>query len=402
MEPQPFTVAIEEPVLDDLKSRLRHARWPSDTGNENWCYGFNGDYLRSLADTWLNDFNWREVEREINGFDHYRVTIDGVPVHFIRKPGKGPRSIPLLINHGWPSTFWEMSRVIVPLADPAAFGGDPEDAFDVIVTSLPGFTFSSPQVQAGMTASRVADLWHRLMTEVLGYERYAVSGGDWGSRVTSVMGHKYAESLYGIHILGATPIDLFSHERYWDITASFVPYDAPEPVRKAILPFVTKAVSHACVQTLEPQTLSYAMHDSPVGQLAWITQRLRDWGHTHGDVESVFSREYLLTTATLYWVTETFVTSARYYRDAVLHPWQPSHNRQPRIEAPTGITFLGGEDPPGVTHENRVDMFMASARAKDYNLHYVKAHESGGHFGYYENPQACIDDIREIFRDLRK
>ncbi|MAT50197.1 MAG: epoxide hydrolase [Porticoccaceae bacterium] len=401
MQPEVFTLHIPDSVLDDLQRRITNMRWPIDPGNGDWSYGFNRDYLRSLADTWVNDYDWRAVEREINDFAHYRVDIDGVPVHYLRQPGKGPKPIPLVINHGWPSTFWEMHRVIRPLADPAAYGGDPADAFDVIVTSLPGFTFSSPQHQAGMNASRVADLWHKLMTDVLGCDRYAVSGGDWGSRVTSQLGHKYADHVYGIHILGTTPLDLFQHERYWDITASFVPYDAPEAVRKAVLPFVTKAVSHACVQSLEPQTLSYAMHDSPVGQLAWIAQRLRDWGHTHGDLESVFSRDYVLTTAMLYWATESFVTSTRYYRDAVLNPWQPSHDRLPRVEAPTGITFLGGEDPPGVTTENRVELFKQSERAKDYNLHYVKAHPYGGHFGYYENPEACIEDIRATFRDLR-
>jgi len=143
------------------------------------------------------------------------------------------------------------------------------------------------------------------------------------------------------------------------------------------------------------------MHDSPVGQLAWIVQRLRDWGHTHGDVESMFSRDYLLTQASLYWFSECFASSVRYYRDAILHPWQAAHDRSPRIEAPTGITFLGGENPPGVNTANRVELFKQSARAKDYNLHFVNDHDNGGHFGYYENPEACIHDIRATFRQLR-
>src|SRR5690606_229878 len=288
------------------------------------------------------------------------------------------------------SSFWEMHKIIRPLADPASYGGDPEDAFDVIVPSLPGFGYSTPLKRAGLSASVATDIWHKLMTEVLGFDRFAASGGDWGSRLTSELGHKYASSLYGIHILGTTPLDLVNHERYWDITAAFVPYDAPAEVRKAVLPFVTKAISHACVQSLEPQTLSYAMHDSPVGQLAWITQRWRDWGHTHGDVEAAFGKEFLLTNAMLYWVTESFGSSVRYYRDAVLHPGRPSHDRTPRVEAPTGITFLGGENPPGITTENRVEIFRNSSAAAGYNLQFVNAHEFGGHFGYLENPQACI------------
>jgi microsomal epoxide hydrolase len=294
-----------------------------------------------------------------------------------------------------------MHKVIRPLADPAAYGGDPADAFDVIVPSLPGFGFSTPVPRAGVNSCRTADLWQTLMTQVLGYERYAASGGDWGSRVTAELGHKYAPSLYGIHILGATPLDLFNGERWWDITSSLVPHDTPTDIRKRALQGLTHIVSHVAVQTVEPQTLAYAMHDSPVGQLAWITQRWRDWGHTGGQVESAFPRDFLLTTSTLYWVTESFVSSARYYGDAVRHPWRPAHDRVPRVEAPTGITFLGGENPPGVTTDTRVAAFLGTPAAKNYNLHYLNAHARGGHFGHYENPEACIDDIRATFRGLR-
>jgi pimeloyl-ACP methyl ester carboxylesterase len=401
MRPEPFVIAITDAVLDDLRQRLRSMRWPRDLGNDQWSYGFNADYLRSLVDTWLNDYEWRDVERRINTFQHYRVTIDDVPIHFIREPGCGPKPIPLIISHGWPSTFWDMQKVIRPLADPAAFGGDPADAFDVFVPSLPGFGFSTPVPRAGINSCRTADLWQKLMTEVLGFERYAASGGDWGSRVTAELGHKYSSSLYGIHVLGATPLDLFNGERWWDITSHLVPYETPPAIRKPALKGLTHIVSHVAVQTVEPQTLAYAMHDSPVGQLAWITQRWRDWGDTHGNVESMFPREFLLTTSMIYWLTESFVSSVRYYGDAVRYPWRPSHDRQPVIEAPTGITFLGGENPPGVTTERRVEAFLATPAAKNYNLHFVNAHERGGHFGHYENPEACIHDIRSTFRTLR-
>lgn len=401
MTPERITIDIPQSVLDDLRYRIEHMRWPQDLENEDWRYGFNSDYLRSLAASWLNDYDWRQAEAAMNQYAHYRVEIDNVPVHFMRVPGKGPNPTPLIMSHGWPSTFWDMYKVIAPLTDPAAFGGDPADAFEVIVPSMPGFGFSTPAHRAGVNATVTADIWHKLMTEVLGFERYAASGGDWGSRVTSELGHKYAESLYGIHILGATPLDLFNGERYWDITSALVPNNLPDDIRKTVLSGLTHIVSHACVQSVEPQTLAYGMHDSPVGQLAWITQRWRDWGHTHGDLESVFDRDFILTTATLYWVTESFVGSTRYYREAVLNKWQPAHDRMPRVEAPTGITFLGGENPPGVTTETRVDAFLKTPGAKDYNLHFVNAHDFGGHFGYVENPQACIDDIRATFRGLR-
>jgi pimeloyl-ACP methyl ester carboxylesterase len=401
MPPERFVIDIADDVLADLRRRLLATRWPRDLGNEQWSYGFNADYLRSLVDTWLNDYDWRKIERQINAFDHYRVLIDEIPIHFIREPGRGPNPIPLIISHGWPSTFWDMQKVIRPLADPAAFGGDPNDAFHVIVPSLPGFGFSTPVRRVGINASRTADLWQKLMTEVLGFGRFAASGGDWGGRVTSELGHKYAANLYGIHLLGATPLDLFSGERWWDITSTLVPYETPVAVRKLALRGMSHIVSHAAVQTVEPQTLAFAMHDSPAGQLAWITQRWRDWAQTGGDLEAVFPREFLLTTSMLYWVTESFVSSVRYYGDAVRHPWRPAHDRSPRVEAPTGITFLGGENPPGVTTDTRAATFRASAAAADYNLHYVNAHPKGGHFGHYENPEACIADIRATFRGLR-
>jgi microsomal epoxide hydrolase len=401
MKPEPFEIRVSDDTLDDLRRRIESMRWPVELGNEDWNYGFNGEYLKSLAETWAHDYDWRRIEKEINRFDHYRVKIDDVPVHFIREPGVGPRPIPLIISHGWPSTFWDMEKIIRPLADPGAHGGDPDDAFEVIVPSLPGFIFSSPLPRAGIDSVVTADLWQQLMTEVLGFERYAASGGDWGSRVTAELGHKYAPSLYGIHTLGATPLDLFNGERWWDITHRLVPDTIPADRRREILQGLTHVISHVAVQTVEPQTLAYAMHDSPVGQLAWIAQRWRDWGHTRGDIESVFPREQILTTAMLYWISESFVTSVRYYGEAVRHPWRPAHDRTPRVEAPTGITFLGGENPPGVTTETRVDAFLATSAAGDYNLHYLNAHDFGGHFGYYENPEACIEDIRATFRGLR-
>lgn len=395
----PFKITIPQAAIDDLRYRIEHMRWPVDIDNDNWQYGFNSLYLKDLAHSWVRDFDWRKAEAEINRFAQFKADVNGVPVHFIHVRGKGSNPKPLIIHHGWPSTFWDMHKIIEPLTDPVKFGGDPEDAFDVVVPSLPGFGFSTPLLQP-CNPQLAADTLHKLMTEVLGYQRYAASGGDLGSRVTLQMGHKYFDQVIGIHLLGATPIDMFHTERFWDITSNFIPYDAPAEIRAKVLPTLTHAISHACVQTLEPQTLSYAMHDSPVGQLAWIMQRWRDWGQTHGELESAFSREFLLTTASIYWFSESFTSTARYYRDQILHKWQPSHDQKPRIPAPTGITFLGGECPMGLTVDTWVEHFRNSPAAADYNLSYAKAHDKGGHFGYVENPQACIDDIRTIFRSL--
>lgn len=398
----PFRIDIPDATLDDLRRRIADTRWPPQVEGLGWTYGFAQDELRELARHWCEDFDWREVEARMNGFHHFRTVIDEVPVHFIREPGRGPAPVPLILSHGWPWTFWDMQKVIRPLADPGAHGGDPADAFDVIVPSLPGFAFSTPLVRPGVSSMAIAELWLKLMTDTLGHARFAAAGADWGARVTAQLGHAHADRLLGIHTVNTTPLDLFNAERYWDITGYLVPYDTPPEVRAVMLPWLARIVPHVAVQTVEPQTLAYAMHDSPVGMLAWLMQRRRDWGDTHGDLESVFPREHLLATATLYWVTQSFGSSARLYAEAIRHPWSPAHDRSPRIEAPAGITFLGGENPPGVTSpEQRIAIFRNSPAAANYDLRFVNAHPTGGHFAHYENPQACIDDIRATFRTLR-
>lgn len=399
---EPYIISIPQDVLADLERRLRATDWPDDVDNEDWYYGINAQYLRDLVAYWIDGFQWRAVERDINAFDHYRTLIDDVPIHFMRVKGKGRNPLPLILTHGWPWTFWDMHRVARPLADPAAFGGDPDDTFDVIVPSLPGFGFSTPSLRGGMNFWKTADLWHRLMTEHLGFSRFAAAGGDWGALVTAQLGHKYAGSLAGIHMIQAVPLDQIGvREPKWDFISDRIPRDAPSDVRDALTRFVRPKASHFTTHIIDSQTLSYAMQDSPVGQLAWLLQRRLDWGDTHGDVESVFPRDHLLATSTLYWATKSFVSSVRYYADAARYPWSPAHDRQPPVEAPTGLTFLGGEFPPGVTMENRLDSFRASSQAAWFNLHYLNAHPTGGHFGHFENPEACIADIRATFRALR-
>jgi microsomal epoxide hydrolase len=401
MIPAPFTISVTDEVLSDVRRRVKATNWPNDLDNEDWRYGVNTAYLRDVADYWVNSYDWRETERAINEFEHYRVPVDGIPIHFIKMRGNGPAPIPLILSHGWPWTFWDMRKVIRPLADPGAFGGDPKDAFDVIVPSLPGFGFSTPLPRTKVNFWVTADLWHRLMTEVLGYQKYAAAGGDWGALVSTQLGHKYASSLYGIHLAQSIPLGLFDGETPWDLLRNRMPKNLPPELQSAMIKYFRPKAVHVMAQVIEPQTLSYGLHDSPVALLAWLLQRRRDWGETHGDVESVFPRDHLITTAMIYWVTNSFSTSARYYADGARYPWQPSHPRSPMVEAPTGLTFLGGEFPPGTDMANRIDAFKASPAAGWYNLHYTKAHPTGGHFAHFENPEACIGDIRATFRDLR-
>lgn len=391
MRVTPFAPHIPDSVLEDLRRRLETVRWAPEIGNDDWRYGVNGDYLKQLVAYWRDGFDWRAQEAAINRFDHFKVTIDEVPVHFIRQAGDGPNPVPLILSHGWPWTFWDLRHLIGPLSRPADFGGDPADAFDVIVPSLPGFGFSSPLTTPGMNFWRNADLWHRLMTEVVGYPRYAAQGGDWGALVTTQLGHKYAESVIGIHLTNALPLDKFNAERNWDLSGNMA-LPADLEARQAALARQKKFASHVAVHVLDPQTLAWMAHDSPVGLLAWLLERRRAWSDCHGDVESRFSKDELLVNATIYWATETFATTARYYAEAADHPWTPSHDRQPVVEAPTGISFMVPDSGPGPSEQHKAY----------YNLVYTRQHEQGGHFAPAEEPQRIIEDIRATFRHLRR
>jgi len=388
--PERFEIRVEPRVIEDLRSRLAAVRWPADVENEDWFYGVNRRYLEELIGYWRNGYDWNQALAEINSFHHYRETLDGYCIHFIREQGCGPKPIPLILTHGWPWTFWDYHRTIRPLADPAAFGADPADAFEVIVPSLPGFGFSVPVPRAGMTYWRTADLWHRLMTERLGFERYAAQGGDFGAVIASQLSHKYAASLVGIHVTNAVSPRLFANDRPWDLLGPQIGALSGE-ARAAAIRLERNVAAHITTHILDPQTLAYAMHDSPAGMLAWLLERRRAWSDCDGEVERRFSRDHLITTAMIYWVTESFVSSVRYYADSARSKWQPCHDRAPTYEAPAGITlFL--KDGASLPNDERI---------ANYNLHFLEKRDSGGHFGPAEEPAAVVADIRRTFRDLR-
>lgn len=387
--PERFEIKIDPQVLVDLHDRLRRTRWAPDFGNADWSYGVNADYLKSLVEYWLNGFDWAKQERAINRFEHFRAIIDGVSVHFLRKRGTGPSPIPIILTHGWPWTFWDFREVIEPLADPAAFGDDPADAFDVIVPSLPGFGFSVP-LRTGLNYWRTADLWQKLMTETLGYTRYAAHGGDWGALVTSQLSHKYAADLIGIHVSMPVWPGVFGQARPYDLLgpalAGIPAGDLPQAMAVE-----ARVASHITTHLLDPQTLAYGMHDSPVGLLAWLLERWRAWSDCGGDVETRFSRDAMLTNATIYWATESFVTTARFYAEAARQPWQPSHDRLPPFEAPAGVSLF---------RKDGTALFPDRSLA-NYNLHLLSERPSGGHFAAAEEPVALVEDIRATFRELR-
>ena len=389
-QPQPFRVDIAGAVIDDLRDRLRRTRWAADFANDDWGYGVNAGYLRPLVEYWAEEFDWFAHQAAMNRFDHYRVVIDDVPVHYLRQPGKGPNPVPLILTHGWPWTFWDYRDLIGPLSDPVAFGGDPADAFEVIVPSLPGFAFSTPLRKTGLNFWTTADLWQTLMTQVLGFPRYAAQGGDWGAMVTTQLGHKYADSLIGIQVSAPMTLGAFSSDRPYALLDGQLD-KMPADMAAHAIAVERRIASHVTTHMLDPQTLAYAMHDSPVGMLAWLLERLRAWSDCDGDVERAFSRDDILTKATLYWVTESFGTTVRYYAEAGRHRWTPSHDRQPMVEAPSGVSLFR-KDGAGL---------FGDALVPIYNVHHLADHPSGGHFAAAEQPEALVEDIRATFRTLR-
>jgi hypothetical protein len=398
-----FEISIPPDRLENLRSRLAGTRWPTDIDPVDRYYGTDLTYMSELVTHWLNCFDWAAAEAELNTFAHYRAVVDGVPIHFIRERGVGPAPIPLILSHGWPWSFWDWRKVIRPLADPASYGADPGDAFDVVVPSLPGFAFSAPTGRTDLNFWKIADLLHVLMTRVLGFDRYAAGGCDYGALVSGQLGHKYADRLYGLWLGDALRLDLWQRSAPWAPSGRPAPPDgAAHRSRGAASSRADRYTSHIAVHMLDPQNISYALADSPVGMLSWLLRRWTEWSDCDGDVETVFPRSHLLTNATVWWATETITSSIRVYSNTLRYQWTPSHQRRPTIEAPAGITFLGGENSPGISTAERVQAFQDSPGREDwFNCAFLNAHERGGHFAPWENPAAVIHDIRATFRGLR-
>lgn len=379
---RPFRIDVPQHQIDDLHQRLRQTRWPDDVDNGDWRYGFNRNYLQQLVRYWLDEYDWRTQEAAINRFPQFIVDIDGVPIHFIHVRGKGNRPRPLILSHGYPWTFWDFRKLIEPLTDPVAHGGNADDAFDVVIPSLPGYVFSTP-LQSGVDFVRTADLWVKLMRDVLGYDKFAAHGGDWGSLITSQLGHKYSEYLLGIHLVMAVPIDVHTKgfptaDMYGAGEEGWFEYN---------LRMLTDGSGYSAVQTTRPQTVAYAMSDSPAGLCAWIVEKSREWSDCGGNVETRFTKDDLLNKVMLYWVSNSYVSAARYYCDAARNPWQPSHDRQPMVQAPTALLLF--------LHDNlRMPRRWIE---QTYNVKRLNYSESGGHFSPMEEPQRVIDDIRTFF-----
>jgi len=365
-------IPFSEAAVRDLHERLARTRWPDEIPDSGWDYGFPLDYLRELCCYWKDEFDWKARIARFGRFHHYRCTVDGVGIHFIHQRGKDPSAIPLVITHGWPGSFLEMLKILPLLSD----------SFDVVVPSLPGFGFSDRPAQPGMNLFRIADLWAGLMTE-LGYDRFAVQGGDFGAAVSTILGLRHAERIIGVHL------------NY--IPGSYRPYLEPQAqpsaVEQAYLDEATRwyvdwgAYSH--LQRNEPLTAAYGLNDSPAALAAWIISKFRDWADCDGDVERRFTKDELLTNVTLYWMTQTIHSSVRLYYETKKAPVHFQSGEFVRV--PCAIARFPKEAPfpPREWIE------------RGYNIQRWSDMPRGGHFAAAEEPELLADDMRGFFQRLR-
>lgn len=385
--PKPFRIEVPQTVLDDLRERLARTRWPDQAPGAPWAYGADLAYVKELCAYWRERYDWRKHEALLNGFRQFTAPVAGIDLHFIHvegrghEEGRGPAPLPLLLSHGWPGSIWEFHKIIPMLTDPARFGGDPRDAFTVVAPSLPGYGFSFAPGQPRFGVTEIADAFATLMTDVLGYRRFAAQGGDWGGFITSRLGVAYPELLAGIHV------NLLSLRR--DLPR---PKD-PTPEERAYFDdlgaWLREETGYQWIQGTKPQTLAFGLTDSPAGLAAWIVEKFRAWSDCGGDVERRFTKDELLTNITLYWVTGAINSSFWPYYARYHAPW-PIGDGQ-RVEVPTAYAAF----PKEIVRPPR------SWAERVYNIRRWTVMPSGGHFAALEEPQALVDDLRAFFRDLR-
>ncbi len=380
MAPERFEIDVPHEVLADLDRRLAATRYPAPVQGAGWDYGMDVDYLRELVAYWRTRFDWRAVERQLNSLPQYRQRMAGVDLHFVHVPGKGPAPVPLLFLHGWPGSFWEVSKIIGPLTDPGAYGGDPADSFSVVAPSLPGFGFSSDTRLPGMHPTAMAEIFHSLMTDVLGYPRFVGQGGDWGSTVLTRLAYAHPDSMLGLHL---------------NYSSAQPSMEGAEPLTHAESEFLkqdqlwrSREGAYNSLQSTKPQTIGIGLNDSPAGLAAWLVEKYREWSDCGGDVESVFTKTELLTQVMIYWVTESISSSARLYFERAREGWklQPGET----IDVPTAYALFPAEirRPPAewLRRVFRLERFTVMPR--------------GGHFAALEVPELLVQDVREFVRDL--
>jgi pimeloyl-ACP methyl ester carboxylesterase len=393
----PFKIQVSDAVLTDLKQRLTRARFADEIPDAGWDYGTNPAYLKQLIEYWRDKYDWRAAERRLNQFDQFKTKLDGLDIHFIHQRSKVATAKPLLILNGWPSSIEEYAKVIGPLTDPVAHGGRAEDAFHVIIPSMPGYGFSDKPRERGYNPERMAAVWTKLMAR-LGYNRYYTQGSDWGVSVGTYLALNDATHVAALHLNGCPGGGVGA---------------APSAAANAAVrppPMVSANGGYQEIQTTKPQTLGQGLSDSPLGLASWILDKWQAWSDHDGDLEKIYTKDELLTNIMIYWVTNTGTSSARLYYESrhVNGRLLPTFFEgflpklpEGRVTVPTGCgSFPSQYDRHGIAPNTDVAAARRSAESR-YNVVYVTISPRGGHFAALEQPGVWVQDVRAFFHDQR-
>jgi pimeloyl-ACP methyl ester carboxylesterase len=380
MPPEQFVLEISDAEIADLKNRLALTRLPDAAPGEPWAYGTSVDYMRDLVSYWKDSFDWRTQEAALNEFPQFKVPLHDIDVHYLHVPGVGPNPYPLLLMHGWPGSVFEFLDIIPRLTDPARFGGDARDAFTVVAPSLPGYGLSFQPGQKRFIIQDVAACLHDLMTDILGYRKFAAQGGDWGAGIASLIGQKYPSSVSGIHLnLLYVPREKISPNS-----------ESEARYNEKLALFLKEEAGYQQIQGTKPQTLAFALTDSPAGLAAWITEKFHRWSDNDGVPESAISRDRMLANISLYWFTAAIGSSFWPYYGR-LHFGLPISPEHP-ISVPTGYAAFPKE----------IIIPPRSLAEKTYtNIQRWTEMKKGGHFAAMEQPAALAAEIQNFFRPLR-
>lgn len=383
---RPYEVAIPDEVIKRVTGRFTDARFPDQLADGGWSLGASASFMQDFATYMSQEYDWRQAEQKLNAFPQFKVQIDDVDVHFYHVKGEGPSPVPLILTHGWPGSVFEFLDVIGPLTQPSQFGGDANDAFTVVIPSLPGFGFSDAPKDRAIGTKTTANIWNHLMTDVLGYERYAAQGGDLGSLVTSQLAVSYPEKLIGVHLnlvpwAARSLSDLTAEEKTWLAQA---------------MAFTQAELAYFGLQATKPTTPPFALVDSPMGTAAWILEKFYAWsdrGSVNGKITDAFTMEQLATLVSIYTLTETVDTSMWFYHGFVRES-QGVYLAANYVDVPTGVAIfpkdlLNGRPP-------------YSWVAAQYDLRQWTEMPSGGHFAALEEPELFVKDVRNFFRSLRE
>ncbi|MBY3027074.1 epoxide hydrolase family protein [Rhizobium leguminosarum] len=384
---RPFTCHVPQPDLDDLRRRVLSTRWPAKETVSDQSQGVRLAKLKELVDYWGSDYDWRKVEAQLNGLPMFVTAIDGLDVQFIHVRSEHENALPLIITHGWPGSILELLKVIGPLTNPTAHGGTAEDAFHLVLPSMPGYGFSQQPTETGWNADRIGLAWDILMTK-LGYDRYVAQGGDWGSVVCDKMARQNLKGLLGIHVnMPATvPVAEAKAMRAGDPAPEGLS-DKERAAYDSLSTFFAKNGAYGSMMTTRPQTVGYGLSDSPVGLAAWMYDKFTQWTFSGGEPERSLTKDEMLDDITLYWLTNSAISSAQLY-------WENNANNFNAVDIsiPAAVTIFPGE------------IYQAPRSWVEQSYHkliYFNEVDKGGHFASWEEPQLFSQEMRAAFKSLR-